>query len=164
MPLHRVRKNPSDLCDLLMAYPNTRFVIMHIIYPYQDEAIALAKQYPNAIIDLCWAWIINPAASVRFVKEFLMAAPASKMFTFGGDYLPVELVPGHARIARRGLAQAIGELVEEGWIHSSSVEDLVERLMRRNAHEVFDYEGTLSQWKEIGSARPDSTGCTEGGS
>jgi len=148
MPLHRVRKNASDLCDLFMAHPKARFVVMHIIYPYQDEAIALAKQYPNAFIDLCWAWIINPAASVRFVKEFLMAAPANKLFTFGGDYLPVELVPGHAQIARRGLAQAISELVDEGWIRSNSVDDLVERLMRGNAHELFDYSGTLAQWEK----------------
>ena len=63
---------------------------MHIDYPYQDEAIALAKHYSNVWIDMCWAWIINPAAGVRFLKEFIMAAPASKVLTFGGDYRPVE--------------------------------------------------------------------------
>ncbi len=129
-----------------MAHPTARFVIMHITYPYQDEAIAIAKHFPNAYVDLCWAWIINPLATVRFVKEFLMAVPCSKLFTFGGDYLPVELVPGHARIARRGLTQAVGELVEEGWLAAARVEDLVERLMRGSAHEVFDYQGTLEHW------------------
>jgi len=84
---------------------------------------------------------------VRFVKEFLMAAPANKLLTFGGDYMPVELVPGHARLARRGLAQALAELVEEGWLTSGEVPDLVERLMRGNARELFDYEGKLANWK-----------------
>jgi len=129
-----------------MAHPTARFVIMHITYPYQDEAIVLAKHYPNAYIDLCWAWIINPVASVRFVKEFLKAAPANKLFTFGGDYTLVEMVPGHARMARQGLAQAVSELVDEGWVESRDVHDLVERLMRGNAHEVFDYPGTLARW------------------
>jgi predicted TIM-barrel fold metal-dependent hydrolase len=147
MPLHRLRHNAGDLCALLAAHPHTPFVIMHITYPYQDEAIAIAKHYPNAYVDLCWAWIINPLAGVRFVKEFLMAAPANKLFTFGGDYLPVEMVPGHARIARRGLAQALSELVEEGWVAAAAVPALVERLMRGNAHELFDYKGTLAAWK-----------------
>jgi hypothetical protein len=61
--------------------------------------------------------------------------------------MPVELVPGHARIARRGLAQALNELVAEGWLASREVPALVERLMRGNAHELFDYQGTLANWK-----------------
>jgi len=137
MPLHRVRRNASDLCPLLRDFPDTRFVLMHIGYPYQDEFIALAKHYPNVSIDLCWAWIINPAAGVRFVKEFLMAAPANKLFTFGGDYIPVEPVFGHSCIARRGLTQALIELVEDGWIAHEETPELIDRLMRGNAHETF---------------------------
>jgi hypothetical protein len=137
MPLDRVRRNAGDLCPLLQDFPDTRFVLMHIGYPYQDEFIALAKHYPNVSIDMCWAWIINPAAGVRFVKEFLLAAPASKLFTFGGDYIPVEPVYGHSRIARLGLSQALSELVEEGWIVLEETPPLIERLMRGNAHETF---------------------------
>jgi predicted TIM-barrel fold metal-dependent hydrolase len=137
MPLHRVRRNASDLCPLLQDFPDTRFVLMHIGYPYQDEFIALAKHYRNVSIDMCWAWIINPAAGVRFVKEFLMAAPANKLFTFGGDYIPVEPVYGHSRIARMGLSQAITELVEEGWIALEETPELIERLMHGNARETF---------------------------
>ena len=140
MPLHRLRHNAGDLSELLRMHPKTPFVIMHITYPYQDEAIALAKHFANAYVDLCWAWIINPTAAVRFVKEFLMAAPANKLLTFGGDYMPVEMVPGHAAIARQGLAQALAELVAEGWLAEAAVPELVERLMFRNALELFDYE------------------------
>jgi len=146
MPLHRVAANPGDMCELLKAHPRAKFIMMHITYPYQDEAIAIAKHYPNAYVDLCWAWIINPLASVRLVKEYLMAAPANKLLTFGGDYTPVELVPGHAYIARKGLAQALSELVDEDWIEGRDMPDLIERLMRGNAHELFDYEGTLKAW------------------
>jgi hypothetical protein len=147
MPLKRVNRNLSDLCPVIMAHPDAQFVIMHIAYPCQDEAIALAKHYPNVTVDLCWAWIINPTASVRFVKEFLTAAPSSKLLTFGGDYVTVETVPGHAAVARQGLAQAVSELVEEGWVGSTDVSDLIETLMRGNAHRIFSYEETLKHWK-----------------
>jgi predicted TIM-barrel fold metal-dependent hydrolase len=147
MPLDRVRRNASDLCPILQAHPGAKFVLMHIDYPYQDEPIALAKHYVNAYVDLCWAWIINPAAGVRFMKEFLMAAPACKLFTFGGDYMPVEMVPGHAWVARKGIAQGIAELVEEGWIDEADVPALVDRVMRGNAHELYEYDRALRNWK-----------------
>ena len=153
MPLHRVRHNAGDMCDLLMAHKDVNFIMMHIMYPYQDEAIAIAKHHPNAYVDMCWAWIINPLASVRFVKEFVAAAPANKLLTFGGDYMYAELVPGHARLARHGLGQAVNELFEEGWVEREHVKPLIERLMRGNAHELFDYENRLAAWdptSEIG--------------
>jgi hypothetical protein len=137
MPLDRVRRNAGDLCPLLVDFPRVNFVLMHIGYPYQDEFIALSKHYRNVAIDLCWAWIINPLATVRFVKEFLLAAPANKLLTFGGDYATVENVVGHAAIARRGLGQALSELIEDGLLTEGDALDLVEPLMRGNARELF---------------------------
>lgn len=137
MPLERVRQNAGDLCPLLAEFPDTRFVLMHIGYPYQDEYIALAKHYPNVTIDLCWAWIINPAAGVRFVREFLLAAPANKLLTFGGDYVSVEPIVGHAQIARQGLAQALSELAEAHWIAREEALELIDPLMHGNARALF---------------------------
>jgi predicted TIM-barrel fold metal-dependent hydrolase len=137
MPLGRLRDNAADLGELLIGFPDTTFVLMHLGYPYQDEHIALAKRYPNAVIDMCWTWIINPAASVRFLREFLMAAPSSKLLSFGGDHIMVENVVGHSMIARQGIAQALSDLVESGWIAFGDVPALVERLMHGNAREIF---------------------------
>ena len=72
-----------------------------------------------------------------------MAAPACKLFTFGGDFIPVELVTGHARVARHGIALALTQLVAEGWLTESDVPALAERVMRGNAREVFDLERVL---------------------
>lgn len=137
MQLDRVRDNAADVCRLIRDFPDTRFVLMHIGYPYENEFIALAKHYPNIAIDMCWAWIVNPMASVRFLKEFLLAVPANKIFTFGGDYEAIEPIYGHAFIARRGIAQALSELVSEGWIARGEAPDLIERIMRGNAHSFF---------------------------
>lgn len=139
MNLHMVRRNAADVSLLLKAYPEARFVIMHILYPYQDEAIALAKHFPNAYVDMCWAWIMNPVAGIRFVKEFLMAAPLTKLLTFGGDYKVVEMIPGHARIARRGLTQALSELADSGWLGHGDISDVIARLMHGNAETLFDH-------------------------
>lgn len=137
MQLARVRDNASDLCRLLQDFPDTRFALMHIGYPYQEEFIALAKHYPNVTIDMCWAWILNPSASVRFLKDFLLSVPVDKIFTFGGDYMAVEPIYGHACIARRGIALALSELVAEGWVAREETPDVIERIMRGNALRFF---------------------------
>lgn len=137
MPLGRVQQNPSDLAEVLRRAPDTTFVIMHIGYPYQEEMIALAKHFTNAVIDLCWAWIINPVASETFVRHYLAAAPANKLLTFGGDYIPVELVVGHAAIARQGLTAALTGLVAQDWVSRVEAVELVEPLMRGNARRIF---------------------------
>ncbi|MGY4408351.1 putative TIM-barrel fold metal-dependent hydrolase [Bradyrhizobium sp. LB7.1] len=62
MQLARVRNNAGDLCRLLQDFPETRFVLMHIGYPYEQEFIALAKHYTNATIDMCWVRIPGIAA------------------------------------------------------------------------------------------------------
>lgn len=138
MSLGWVRDNATDLCPIIKAHPETNFVLFHMGYPYQDEPIALAKHYSNVYVDMCWAWILNPVASVRFLKEFLAAAPACKLFTFGGDYMPIEMSIGHAVMARRGIAQALTELLLEGWVEEDEVPALVERIMCGNARECFD--------------------------
>ncbi len=137
MPLERLRLNTGDLCPLLTDFPDTRFVLMHIGYPYQEEFIALAKHYRNVYLDMCWAWIINPQAGVRFLKDFLVTAPVNKVFTFGGDYITVETVYGHSCVARQGISQAIIELVQEGWIRQEETAPIIESVMRGNAETVF---------------------------
>jgi len=74
---------------------------------------------------------------VRFVKEFLTAAPSNKLFTFGGDYANVEPIVGHAAIGRQGLHQALAELVEERWLREEDALDVVEPLMRGNQRAAF---------------------------
>jgi predicted TIM-barrel fold metal-dependent hydrolase len=78
MPLDWVESNPSSATDLCRMSPQTRFVFMHISYPYHEEMISVAKHYDHAYIDMCWAWLINPVASKDFLKKFLVTAPANK--------------------------------------------------------------------------------------
>ncbi len=140
MPLSRVERNASAASDLCKAAPNTRFVFMHIDYPYYETMIALAKHYANCYVDMCWAWIISPVASVDFLKHYLVTAPANKVLTFGGDYIPVEPVLGHVVLARRGIARVLTELVEEGWLDLESALGLAEPIMRVNARALFNLD------------------------
>ncbi len=141
MPLSRLINNPCSATDLCRTSLETNFVFMHICYPYYEEMISVAKQYTNAHIDMCWAWIINPVAAKDFLKKYLVTAPANKILTFGGDYIPVEPVLGHAVIARRGIALALSELVEEGWLSLENALEMIDPIMHGNARRIFNLAG-----------------------
>jgi uncharacterized protein len=140
MPLSRVGQNAAAASDLCRMAPNVRFVFMHIDYPYYEPMIALAKHYANCYVDMCWAWLMSPVAGVNFLKEYLVTAPANKVLTFGGDYIPVEPVLGHVALARRGIARALTELVEEGWLDLESALSLADPIMRGNARALFNLD------------------------
>lgn len=138
MPLRRLRDNAGSATELCRKSYKTRFVFMHICYPYYEEMIAIAKQWSNAYVDMCWSWIINPVAAKDFLKKFIVTAPLNKILTFGGDYIPVEPVLGHATVARRGIALALSELVDEGWLSLDDALETVDPLMRGNARTLFN--------------------------
>jgi hypothetical protein len=63
--------------------------------------------------------------------------PATKLLCFGGDYVTVENVVGHAELARRGLQSSLEGLVESGWMTMADAIGLVPLLMRENAERVL---------------------------
>jgi len=81
-----VRSNQGDLCRLYEDFPDARFVIFHIGYPYHHEVVAIAKHYHNVFVDMCWAWLLDPAESIQFLRSFITAVPYNKLFAFAGDY------------------------------------------------------------------------------
>ncbi len=137
MPMARVATNPGDVTEILRRAPEARFVLMHIGYPFWDQMVAIAKHWHNAFIDMCWAWIIDPVSSVRFLQSMLVTAPSNKVLTFGGDFIPVEPVVGHAMVARRGIALALTGLVRDGWLSHAQAIELTDPIMRGNAHRLF---------------------------
>lgn len=138
MPMSRVRKNPENLTDLCMNSPKTKFIFMHMTYPYEHELVAITKHHSNAYAAMCWAWIINPIAAKNFLKEFILTAPVSKLLTFGGDYGYVEAVVGHAEIARKGISQAFVELIDEEWLSLDEAMEFIEKIMYKNAENIFN--------------------------
>jgi hypothetical protein len=140
MPVDRIRS--GNLCPLLARYPQARFVLMHIAYPYSDELIALTKHYPNVWADLCWAWSINPRASMEFVRRFVHAAPANKLFGFGGDTRWPTSAYAYSLQARRWLTRALQAEVDEGDFTERQAMTLATRLLCGNQLACFDIRGT----------------------
>ena len=132
----------GNLNALLLAYPQAKFVLMHTAYPYSDEMVALTKHFPNVYADMCWAWSIDPFNSEMFLRRMIHAAPANKLFVFGGDSFWPQVAVAYAWQARRGLTRALQAEVSEGFITEKQAMQLASRFMRGNQQACFDLEGT----------------------
>jgi hypothetical protein len=129
--------NPTLLINLFREYKDVKFDLFHGAYPYVGELSAIAKNFQNVYIDMCWLHIISPYMARKALSEWLDSIPANKIFGFGGDYLFVEGVYGHSVIARENVARVLIEKIEEGSFNELEAINLAKALLRSNAREFF---------------------------
>ena len=129
--------DPSLLSNLFLEYPDVDFDIFHIGYPYQHILSALAKNFPNVYIDMCWAHIISPAASVNALYEWIDSVPFNKIIAFGGDYMIVDAVYGHQYLARVNVSKALAYKVEEGVFGVDEAKHIAKMLFFDNPKRIF---------------------------
>lgn len=129
--------DPSLLNNLFFEYSNVDFDLFHISYPYQNVASALCKMFPNVYIDMCWAHIISPSASVSALDEFLDAVPYNKISAFGGDYCFVDGVYGHLYLAKENVSKVLANKVEQRIFNIDKALDIAHALFYDNPKRIF---------------------------
>ena len=129
--------NPLLLTNLIHEYPELKFDLFHISYPWYMELAALAKQHQNVYIDMCWAHIISPQSSVLALSEYLDSVPANKISAFGGDYTFIDGVAGHLHIARENVARALDNKIELGIFDLDGAKDIAGKLFYSNPAALY---------------------------
>lgn len=135
--------NPTLMCNLFNDYPDVKFDLFHIGYPYYAETSALGKMFPNVFIDMCWAHIISPAASIQALSDFIDAVPFNKISAFGGDYLFVDAIYGHLHIARQNVSKVLSQKVKENVFSVEKAIEIAWHLFYYNPIKIFDLEETM---------------------
>lgn len=129
--------DPSLMSELFMEYPDIRFDLFHISYPYQNIAAALAKNFQNVFIDMCWAHIISPNACIMALDEWLDVLPVNKISAFGGDYLFVDAVCGHMVIAKQNVCRVLAKKITEGIFDEDRALQIASMLFYNNPKDIF---------------------------
>lgn len=128
---------PTLLINLFREYKEVKFDVFHGSYPYTGELAALAKNFQNVYIDMCWLHVISPFWARQALADWLDTVPCNKLLGFGGDYIFAEGVYGHSVIARQNVAKVLTEKVEERAITEGQAIHLAHNLLRNNARELF---------------------------
>ena len=129
--------NPELLINLFMEYRDAKFDIFHGAWPYWEELGALAKNFPNVYIDMCWMHVISEGMARTALSEWLDEVPANKIMGFGGDYAFIEGVYGHAVMAKENIARVLASKVEEGAFGLGDAKRYASWLLRDNPLMLF---------------------------
>ena len=129
--------DPSLLCNLFLEYPDVKFGVMHIGYPNYQTLAVQAKCFPNVYIDMSWAHIISPNASIAALNEYLDAVPVNKIFAFGGDHHHIDAVVGHLHMMQRNLAKAVAGKMQEHSLNLEEAKFVIKRLLYDNPKQVY---------------------------
>jgi predicted TIM-barrel fold metal-dependent hydrolase len=133
--------HPELLTNLFMEYKEARFDVFHGGWPYSDDLGAIAKNFSNVYIDMCWMHIISPRRSRTALSNWLDEVPANKILGFGGDYLFVEGAYGHSVIARINITKVLASKVEDGIYTMDEAKKYANWILRENAKQLFFPQG-----------------------
>jgi predicted TIM-barrel fold metal-dependent hydrolase len=129
--------SPLLLVNLFIEYREARFDLFHGAYPYTGELLALAKNFPNVYLDLCWLHIISPSAGARVLHEAIETVPANKIFAFGGDFIIPEGAYGHSVMARQVVSRVLTEKVADEYLGEEEALALARRILRDNPAALY---------------------------
>lgn len=130
--------NPILLNNLFLEYPGVRFDVFHMGYPYQKEAQALCKMFPNVYMDMCWANALAPQQAAEMLSECIETVPLNKISAFGGDYEFFDGVFGHLLLAKHNVALALAQSLKNGRFDMEEAKWIAKRLFYHNPAELFN--------------------------
>jgi hypothetical protein len=136
--------NPLDLNNLFANYPEAKFVLFHGGYPWTSEFIAMGKMFPNVYLDLVWLPQISREKAVLSLDEMLDCVPYNKIF-WGGDCAFIEESTGSLEFAKSAVAETLAKRIDRGFLTQDVAYDIVKRIFRQNAIEVFQLEAKLGR-------------------
>ncbi len=129
--------NPELLVNLFLEYGDAKFDIFHGSWPYSNRLSALAKNFQNVYIDMCWMHIISPSRAMSALNEWLDEVPVNKIMGFGGDYLCVEGSYGHSVMARENVAKVLARKVDDGVYDIDEAKKYATWILRDNPKRLF---------------------------
>jgi len=133
---------PAKLNNLFLKYRDARFSLFHGGYPWTSEFVALGKMFPNVYLDLVWLPQISREKAVLTLDEILDCVPYNKIF-WGGDCAFIEESTGSLEFAKSVVAETLAKRIERGLLTEEVAYDIVKRIFRTNAIEVFNLNEKL---------------------
>ncbi len=130
--------HPRNMVPKLLKHRNTRFDLYHAAIPWVREIAIIAKELPNAYLNMCWCHVISQQMSISALDEWLDLVPVNKIIGFGGDYhRPVEKIYGHLVMAREDIAAVLARRVGDKQMTFGEAVSLARMLLFDNPRELY---------------------------
>jgi hypothetical protein len=129
--------HPLGVAGLIERHPRTRFLLMHLAYPWSRDLLGMAFVYRNIWLDLTWSFLLSPSHFKLALHEAIEVLPNESRMMLGGDNWHVEETYGAMQTARRLIAEVLDEKLASGYFSRATAERLARRMLHDNAREFF---------------------------
>ena len=84
--------HPLGVAGLVERHPRTRFLLMHLAYPWSRDLLGMAFVYRNIWLDLTWSFLLSPSHFKLALHEAIEVLPNESRMMLGGDNWHVDIV------------------------------------------------------------------------
>jgi hypothetical protein len=130
--------HPMNAASLIERHPRTRFLLMHLAYPWSRDLLGMAFVYRNIWLDLTWSWLLSPSHFKSALHEAIEILPDESRLMLGGDNWHVEETFATMKRARNLINEVLNEKVAAGYFSAADAHRLAARILRENALNFFD--------------------------
>ena len=130
--------HPMKAAGLIERHPRTRFLLMHLAYPWSRDLLGMAFVYRNIWLDLTWSLLLSPSHLKLALHEAIEMLPDESRMMFGGDNWHVEETFGTMKLARQLIGEVLEEKLAAGYFHGEDAQRLAGKILRGNAISLFN--------------------------
>ena len=130
--------NPLEFAAVLARYPGVRFDLFHGGYPWTEVVSALAHQYRNAWLNLCWLPMISTTHAEAVLNEWIDVAGSCERIVWGADAMTGEETYGALLAMEHVLRHALAERIRLGLTDLAGACDLSRKILHDNAKKLYE--------------------------
>ena len=129
--------HPLGAAGLIERHPNTRFLLMHLAYPWSRELLGLAFVYRNIWLDLSWSALLGPTQFKQTLHEAIEILPDESRLMIGGDNWHAEETYGAIQLFRKLIGEVLQEKVANRYFAENDAKRLARKILYENAAAFF---------------------------
>jgi len=129
--------HPMNAAGLIERHPNTRFLLMHLAFPWSRDLLGMAFVYRNVWLDLTWSALLSPTYFKQALHEAIEVLPDEARLMIGGDNWHVEETYGAVQLMRRLIGEVLQEKVDNGYFQPDDARRLARKMLSENASRFF---------------------------
>lgn len=133
--------HPLKAAGLVERHPRTRFLLMHLAYPWSRDLLGMAFVYRNLWLDLTWSLLLSPSHFKLALHEAIEILPDESRMMIGGDNWHAEETYATMRLARQLMGDVLEEKIRAGYFREGDAMRLARKILSDNARQFFKLQG-----------------------
>ena len=122
---------------LIERHPNTRFLLMHLAFPWSRDLLGMAFAYRNIWLDLTWSALLSPSYFRQSLHEAIEVLPDESRMMIGWDNWHAEVTYGAIGLMRRHIGDVLQEKTDLGYFSTQDAKRLARKIFYDNASDFF---------------------------